>query len=79
MGSSRKLQWTEADVRCPFYISHDGSARSITCEGHEEGVDLVSRFRTTRMQDKYMGINCAGDLTRCPVYGCIYQNRYADE
>ena len=79
MGSSRKLQWTDADVRCPFYITHAGSARSITCEGHSEGTELVSRFQTLRLQDRHMGICCAGRYEDCPVYRCVNQYRYGDE
>lgn len=33
MSKYRKECWTDADVRCPFYISDERSARSITCEG----------------------------------------------
>ena len=32
MSKYRKECWTDADVRCPFYISDERSARSITCE-----------------------------------------------
>ena len=30
MSKYRKECWTDADVRCPFYISDERSARSIT-------------------------------------------------
>lgn len=29
MANYRKICWTEADVKCPFYIKDDRSARSI--------------------------------------------------
>lgn len=47
MGSYKKIGWTDADVRCPFYITDDRETRSISCEGFGKGVDAVSRFQTT--------------------------------
>ena len=41
MSKYRKECWTDADVRCPFYISDERSARSITCEGCMEETMVV--------------------------------------
>ena len=79
MDSRRKLQWDEAEVKCPFYISHEQTRRSITCEGYTEGTDMVSRFRTQGRQNRHMGLYCAGNYAQCPVYRCTYAERYADD
>lgn len=58
MSKYRKECWTDADVRCPFYISDERSARSITCEGcmeetkatiadHAVSVDYTVTLNTT--------------------------------
>ena len=78
MGNYKKLCWTEADVQCPFYISDDRGARSITCEGYSAGAELVSRFRSLMQKDRHMGCFCVGRFTRCPVYRCTYSCKYED-
>jgi len=78
MASNKKLLWTDADVRCPFYISDDCAGRSICCEGFSAGTDSISRFRTLRQKDRHMGLYCVGDFERCPVYGCTYACKYRD-
>ena len=79
MRQDRKVKWTDADVRCPFYISDDQSGRSISCEGYGKGVEAVSRFRTLELKDRHMGLYCTGRFERCPVYGCTYDCKYRDE
>ena len=39
MSKYRKECWTDADVRCPFYISDERSARSIRAQ-MEEGAEM---------------------------------------
>ena len=34
MAKFNKVSWTEADVRCPFYLGDDRRDRSIRCEGY---------------------------------------------
>ena len=79
MRQDRKVKWTDADVRCPFYISDNQTGRSICCEGYCAGADVISRFRTLRQKDRHMGVYCVGGFTRCPVYRCTYANKYEDE
>ncbi len=78
MGNYKKQSWTDADVRCPFYVSDSRSARSICCEGYEKGVDAVSRFRSLTLRDRHMGRYCVGRFEDCPVYRCTYASKYAD-
>lgn len=78
MANINKILWTEADVRCPFYISDDKTGRSICCEGFGAGTDSISRFRTTTLMDRHMGRYCVSDFERCPVYGCTYACKYRD-
>lgn len=77
--TNRKLNWSAADVRCPFFISEDRKMRSISCEGYQEGVCSVSRFQSLEKKNSHMGRLCAGRFQRCPVYKCTYESRYADE
>lgn len=79
MRSDRKLGWTDADVRCPFYISDSRDTRSIRCEGYGQGIDAISRFRSLALKDRHMGRYCAGRFESCPVYGCTYACKYRDE
>ena len=78
MGSYKKISWTDADVRCPFYISDDRAARSICCEGYSAGVNAVSRFRSLALRDRHMGCYCTGSFEKCPVYRSTYGCKYAD-
>ena len=78
MGSYKKTGWTDADVRCPFYITDDRETRSISCEGFGKGVDAVSRFQTIPLMDRHMGLYCVGRFEDCPVYRCTYGCKYQD-
>lgn len=60
MSKYRKECWTDADVRCPFYISDERSARSITCEGCMEETKVTMSFRTLANRDGHMGRFCVG-------------------
>ena len=79
MGSSKKICWTDADVRCPFYLSDDRKGRSITCEGYGAGTDTISRFRSLQQKDRHMGVYCVGRFQSCPVYRCTYGCKYGDD
>ena len=78
MGQYKKISWTDADVRCPFYISDDRAGCSICCEGYGEGVETVSHFESLRQRDVHMGRYCTCRFERCPVYGCTYDCKYRD-
>ena len=78
MGEYKKICWTDADVRCPFYLSDDRRGRSIRCEGYDEGAELVSRFRTLGQREGHMGRYCVGRYEDCPVYRCTYESKYED-
>ncbi len=78
MANYKRITWTDADVRCPFYISDERGGRSIRCEGYGEGVEAVSRFRSLKLKDKHMGLYCTGRFESCPVYGCTYDCKYRD-
>ena len=78
MASFKKLCWTDADVKCPFYISDDREARSITCEGYSAGADVISRFHTLPQEQRHMGRFCVGRFEDCPVYRCTYGAKYEE-
>ena len=78
MGSYKKLCWTDADVRCPFYLSDERTARTIRCEGFGAGIDSVSRFRSLELKDRHMGRYCVGRFEDCPVYRCTYDCKYSE-
>ncbi len=79
MAKYRKLGWTEADMRCPFYLADDRAQRSLSCEGFCEGSETRTRFETLRARDRHMGKFCAADYESCAMYRTIYENKYADE
>ncbi len=78
MGAFKKICWTDADVRCPFYISDDRAGRSICCEGYCAGTDVISRFQTLGQKDRHMGVYCVGRYENCPVYRCTYASKYEE-
>lgn len=78
MASLRKVFWTDADVRCPFYLSDDRTRRQITCEGLMDDMDSISRFKTTAGQQKHMGTYCAKHYLRCPIYKNTYNAKYRE-
>ena len=78
MGTYKKLGWTDADVRCPFYISDDRETPAICCEGYEDDMEAVSRFHSIAHRDRHMGRYCAAKYEDCPVYRCTYGCKYAD-
>ena len=79
MANYRKICWTEADVKCPFYIKDDRQRRSISCEGCEDNCETVVRYRTLAERDRHMGINCVARFMQCPVYKMIYESKYAED
>ena len=79
MTSNKKILWKDADVRCPFYIAVDRTARSIRCEGFGSGIDTFSRFRSLALEERHMGCYCVGRFEDCPVYRCTYASKYADQ
>ncbi len=79
MAGYKKIMWSAADVRCPFYVTDDRAAKSISCEGPCEGAELISRFRSLEKKNRYMGLYCVGRFENCPVYKCTYGAKYADD
>ena len=76
MGSYKKISWTDADVRCPFFRSLEGS--KVCCEGYAEDVDIINRFRSLAAKDKHMGRYCVGAFEKCPVYQFVSKTKYQE-
>ena len=79
MGKIKKLCWTDADVKCPFYLADSRSARTISCEGYEHGTDVVSRFRSLAERERHMGVYCVSRYEECPLYRCVYAGKYGEK
>ncbi len=79
MGKIKKLCWTDADVKCPFYLADSRSARSISCEGYTQGADVVSRFRSLAARERHMGVYCVSRYEECPLYRCVYAGKYGEK
>lgn len=78
MAKFKKICWTDADVKCPFYICDDRQQRTISCEGFAESTDTVSKFRTLALKERHMGIYCVERFENCPVYQCTYGCKYEE-
>ena len=63
---SRREPAEAAEILCPFYLWSD--ARSLTCEGHGEGIKTVSQFRRKDDKRAFLQQHCAEHYKRCPVY-----------
>ena len=79
MGKIKKLCWTDADVKCPFYVADSRAARSISCEGYALGTDVVSRFRSLAARERHMGVYCVSRYEECPLYRCVYAGKYGEK
>jgi len=79
MAKFKKITWTEADVRCPFYKKDNNELRCISCEGFTEGVNINSKFKSLAQKDRHMGIFCAARFESCPVYRCTYDSKYRED
>ena len=78
MAKYRREQWTEADIRCPFYMSNDGDCRRLRCEGYTEMGMVVSCFRTMEQRERHIGTYCGGRFEKCPVYRMVYDEKYKE-
>lgn len=78
MGTDRKCRWTEADVKCPFYVSDSRERASICCEGFTEEARLTSSFKSIRARERHMGVYCVENYERCPLYRLTYGSKYAE-
>ena len=79
MAGYKKIMWSAADVRCPFYTSDSRAERCINCEGYSEGMELSNKFKSLERKDRHMGLYCVGRFEQCPVYKCVYGAKYADD
>ena len=76
--ANKKILWTDADVRCPFFICEDKTERGIRCEGYGAGIDTVSRFRSIALKDRHMGRYCVARFEDCPICRCTYGCKYTE-
>ena len=79
MAKFRKECWTDADVKCPFYIADDRHRRTIRCEGYAGESCTETQFPTLALRDRHMGVNCVQRYSCCPMYRLICQCKYAEE
>ena len=78
MGKIKRDCWTDADVKCPFYLADDRARRSISCEGYAQGANVVSRFRSLAQRERHMGVYCVSRYTECPLFRCTMANKYGE-
>lgn len=79
MGSYKKLGWTAADVRCPFYISDSREARSINCEGFDQDSTVQTRFKNLALRERHMGCCCVTNYEDCPIYKSTFESKYRED
>lgn len=79
MGSYKKLVWTAADVRCPFYISDSREARSISCEGFDRDSTIQTRFKNLALRERHMGCCCVANYEGCPLYKSTFESKYRED
>lgn len=64
-------RWRAAAARCPFYRSSTDA--SVTCTYDYRAGDVVLRFRHPRECAKHFGAFCAGNYTKCWIFGTLAQ------
>ncbi len=79
MASYKKLCWSEADVKCPFYKRDSRRERSICCEGFDEGSTVETRFKNLGLREKHMGCYCVGRYELCPIYKSTFLTKYGED
>jgi hypothetical protein len=79
MASYKKLCWTGADVKCPFYKKDSRENRSICCEGFEKDSMMELKFKNLEQREKHLGCYCVSRYESCPAYQCTYGAKYRDE
>lgn len=68
-----------AQVKCPFYITDDLFAKTLTCEGCSEDHLLSTRFSSYEAKNKHMAAKCAKNYKLCPIYKLVMDERYGGE
>lgn len=58
--------WTEADIRCPFFMEARG--RQIRCEGILEDTVNTVTFRGSSEREEKMEKVCLGNYCKCGIY-----------
>ena len=79
MASYKKLCWTMADVKCPFYKMDSRQERSISCEGFDEGSTVETRFKNLGLREKHMGCYCVSRFELCPIYKSTFDTKYRED
>ncbi len=79
MGKLKRERWSDADVKCPFYIADNSGMRSIKCEGCVERTEEVFEFETLSLREKHMGVYCVEKYDSCPRYKNIYSCKYGED
>lgn len=46
----------DVNAQCPFYVSE--FKKSVTCEGIEDGVETVLRFREAKIKTRFVSRYC---------------------
>lgn len=55
----------DVNAQCPFFVSE--FKKSVTCEGIEEGMETVLRFREVRIKNKFVARYCNNaNYEECP-------------
>ena len=78
MATFTKELWTEADVQCPFYHSDLRAELSIRCEGFADRALNISKFKSMKDFQNFMGCYCVSGYERCPHYKCVCEAKYND-
>lgn len=79
MTSYKKICWSEADVKCPFYKKDSREERSISCEGFDQGSTVVTKFKNLGLRENHMGCYCVGRFQLCPIYKSTYDFKYRED
>lgn len=61
---------TEAHVRCPFYVRHEG--REVRCEGIPPSERNVMRFPDKILRAAYMAKKCCENYQDCKLYKLLW-------
>ncbi len=65
--------YTQADVRCPFYITDTERPAGISCEGISDKSKLSLCFTNKRYKKVHMKVFCIENYEDCALFKTIYK------
>lgn len=71
-------QYSDVNIKCPFYKAANDKKRTLICEGAESGTQIRFSLRQGERYQRYRERYCEGDFESCPYYRAA-DRKYIEE